>query len=72
MLETGTLQEFDALPSDGRLKLATPLAGRTFFLWGPDAQAMTIPPPPSFASAQAAVEMIELYWIVLLRDVTFA
>jgi hypothetical protein len=36
-----------------------------------DAQAYTAPPAPALASAQAAGEAVELYWMAELRDVKF-
>jgi len=42
-----------------------------FDLEGPDAQAVTMPPAPRIDSAQNSAEMGELYWMALLRDVSF-
>lgn len=44
-------------------------AGSTFDLQGPDAQAVTMPPPPELRSVELAHEMTEIYWMALLRDV---
>lgn len=44
-------------------------AGSTYDLEGPDAQAVTMPPPPQLQSPELAAEMTELYWMALLRDV---
>lgn len=54
-----------------QLKLVNPFAGLAFDLEGADAFALTQPPPPALRSAEAAGEMVELYWMALLRDVAF-
>lgn len=46
-------------------------AGHTFDLEGPDAQAVTMPPAPALDSPELALEMAELYWMAVLRDVDF-
>lgn len=47
-------------------------AGHTFDLEGPDAQAVTMPPPPSLDSQELISEMGELYWMALSRDLPFS
>ena len=37
--------------------------------FGPDAQNVYLPPAPTFASAETAGEMVEMYWHALTRDV---
>jgi hypothetical protein len=60
------------LPGDPkRRKLVNPQAGLAFDLEGPDAQAPTIRPAPRIDGLEAAGEMVELYWMALLRDVPF-
>jgi len=44
----------------------------TYDLEGGDPHTFSIPIPPAFNSAQAAAEMVELYWQALARDVPFA
>lgn len=53
-------------------KLTSPQAGLAMDLEGPDSHHVTMAPPPRFASAEEAGEMVELYWMSLLRDVNFA
>jgi hypothetical protein len=53
-------------------KLTSPQAGLAMDLEGPDSHHVTMPPPPSLASAEAAGEMVELYWMALMRDVNFS
>ncbi len=62
---------FEAIPAGGTVPLANPSAGLTFQLEGLDPQAVTMPPAPTFSSAQTAGEMVELYWMALTRDVPF-
>ncbi len=51
--------------------LTSPQAGLAMDLEGPDSHHVTMPPPPRFDSAEEAGEMVELYWMALLRDVNF-
>ena len=46
--------------------------GFAYDLEGGDSHTFTSLPPPAFASAQNAQEMIELYWQAAARDVPFA
>ncbi|MGF1655074.1 MAG: vanadium-dependent haloperoxidase [Actinomycetales bacterium] len=39
---------------------------------GPDSHGLTVPAPPRFDGAEGATELIELYWMPLVRDVPFA
>lgn len=52
-------------------QLTSPQAGLAMDLEGPDSHHVTMPPPPSFASAETAGEAVEVYWMALLRDVNF-
>lgn len=52
-------------------KLTSPQAGLAMDLQGADSHHVTLPPAPSFASAEAAGEAVELYWMALARDVSF-
>ncbi len=63
---------FDTIPMGGDLKLVNPQAAFCFGLEGADPQAIAVPPPPSFRSAEQAAEAVELYWKALIRDVPFA
>jgi hypothetical protein len=55
----------------GGLKLINPQSGLAFDLEGADAQALTLPPAPRIDGPENASEMGELYWMALLRDVSF-
>src|SRR5262249_56276776 len=52
-------------------KLTSPQAGLAMDLEGPDSHHVTMPPAPRLASAEAAGEAVELYWMALARDVNF-
>ncbi len=54
-----------------RVGLVSPQAAYAFSLFGLDGQGGRLPPAPSFASAETAAEMVELYWYALCRDVPF-
>lgn len=62
----------ESIPLGGQVKLANPQAAFAFHLEGMDPHNFTMPPPPAFASAEAAAEMVELYWQAFTRDVPFA
>lgn len=53
-------------------KLTSPQAGLAMDLEGADSHHVTMPPPPAFASAEEAGEMVELYWMALARDINFS
>ncbi|MEA2564047.1 MAG: hypothetical protein QOH06_5551 [Acidobacteriota bacterium] len=71
VLASGNWAAVETIPRGGNTPLLDPLGGLTFNLDGPDTAALTAPPAPALASAQAAAEMAELYWMMLLRDVHF-
>ena len=50
----------------------SPRAGHAYDLQGPDADAVCMPPAPTAASHEMAVEMAEVYAMALLRDVPFS
>ncbi|OGP84937.1 MAG: phosphoesterase [Deltaproteobacteria bacterium RBG_13_65_10] len=52
-------------------KLVNPLAGIAFDLEGTDSHQLAMPAAPAFASAEEAGEIVENYWMALLRDVPF-
>ena len=53
------------------MKLVNPRSAFSYVLEGPDPQQLVTVPPPTFASEASAVDMAELYWQALLRDVPF-
>jgi hypothetical protein len=81
-ISSGRFADFEALATNGHFgssakpsfqrRLVNPGSGYAFDLEGTDSHQMTLRPAPAFASAQEASEMVELYWMALLRDVNFA
>jgi hypothetical protein len=55
----------------GDRKLVNPLAGVAYDTEGADSHALSLGPAPVFASAEQAGEMVEDYWMALLRDINF-
>ncbi len=70
-VRSGEPADFEAIPLAGRGKLVSPQAGLAFDLQGPDSFAVAIPPAPRADSPENSAEMVELYWMALLRDVPF-
>lgn len=70
-LASGRSHDFESIPLGGYVKLANPQAALAFDLAGPDGCQVDLAPPPAFASAEQAAEMVELYWRALARDVPF-
>lgn len=77
-LRSGRFTDFENLrlflgcPDPTRQRpLVNPESAYAFDLEGTDSGQLTIPSAPAFASAEEAGEMIELYWMALLRDVNF-
>ena len=62
ILASGTSAQFDRIPRDPPAKewLNDPQATYATDLAGPDATALPLAPPPTFASETAAAEMTEL------------
>src|SRR5205085_11392558 len=54
------------------MRLVCPQAEIGLQMEGADAETFFLPPPPSVTSAEAAAEVVELYWQALARDVPFA
>jgi len=70
-LATADPEDFERLPMGLGRKLTNPLAGMAFDLEGPDSHHLGMAPAPRIASAEAASELGELYWMALCRDVHF-
>jgi membrane-associated phospholipid phosphatase len=71
-LATADPADLERLPMGLGRKLTNPLAGMAFDLEGPDSHHLTMAPAPKVASAEAASELAELYWMALCRDVPFS
>lgn len=70
-LATNDLQALEQVPAGGTGKLVNPLACDAFDLEGADSNALGMPAPPAFASAEMAGEAVEVWWLALTRDVPF-
>jgi len=80
-LREGSFSGIQALASNGtfgcadptkRRRFVNPQSAYAFDLEGIDSHQLTMRPAPAFASAEEAGEMVELYWMSLLRDTDFA
>ena len=49
-------------------RFVSPMAGAATESWGPDPKALEMLPAPGCRSLTATAEMVELYWMALLRD----
>ncbi|MEW6585544.1 MAG: vanadium-dependent haloperoxidase [Nitrospirota bacterium] len=75
-LNTGDPDRFEMIPAGCpepslQRRLVNPQAGLAFDLEGADSHELAIPPAPAFDSAEEAGEIVENYWMALLRDVPF-
>lgn len=70
-LASGDKSDFESIPMGLGRPLTNPQSGLGFDLEGPDSHHMAMPSPPALASAEEAAEAGELYWMALLRDVSF-
>jgi membrane-associated phospholipid phosphatase len=70
-LASGSPEQFERIPLNGGRRLVNPQAGLAFDTEGADGHALTLPPAPAFASDEIAAEIVENYWMALLRDVRF-
>ena len=70
-ISTQRTEDFERIPVTER-KLVNPQSGLAFDLEGPDPQALLMAPAPRIDAARNSAEMVELYWMALLRDVPFA
>jgi hypothetical protein len=80
-IRSGNPDDFQTLATDGHLgckvaaqrrRFVNPQSAYAFDLEGIDSHQLVMPPAPAFASTEEAGEMVELYWMSLLRDVSFA
>jgi len=72
-INNGNASAFERIPlgtNNGR-KLLNPRIVYAFDLQGPDSHGLAAPPAPRLDSAEFAGEMVEDYWMALLRDVPF-
>ena len=70
-VEAGQPVDFESIPNgdpNANSKFTSPLAGASSETHGPEPQSLEIPPAPGILSESTAAEMVELYWMALLRD----
>jgi membrane-associated phospholipid phosphatase len=72
-LTRGESDAFAQLPRapGAQVKLNNPRAAYAFELAGLDGHATRVAPPPAFASAEQARDLIEVYWQALALDIPF-
>lgn len=75
-INSGNSADFEALgmgaaPDPQAFKLVNPQSLYSFDFNGSDGWKFAMPAAPSVTSAEAAGEMVEVYWHALLRDVPF-
>lgn len=73
-LDAGAETDFTLVPSGtypkvSAAKFTNPLAGAATESLGPDPKSLSMLPPPGIYSLGTAAELVELYWMALLRDV---
>ena len=70
-IKSGRHVDFEKLARGSGRTFVNPQAALSLHFEGGDACSFTCAPPPSFTSAEAAAEMVELYWQALARDIPF-
>ena len=71
-LSIGNQSDFENLDRGSGMKFVNPMSAFAYQMEGADSHRLATPPAPAFTSANAAAEMVELYWQALARDVPFA
>jgi membrane-associated phospholipid phosphatase len=71
-IDAGSFRAFEKVPLGGNVKQGNPLSGLALDLEGVDSHQLAILAAPAVASQVRADEAVELYWMALLRDVSFA
>lgn len=64
--------EADPTLTSSVARFVSPLAAAAKESFGPDPKDLEMLPAPSIASVGSAAEMVELYWMALLRDLPFS
>ncbi len=71
-IATGQRADFDNLAMGGNTPLVDPQAGLAFDLETCDPTQHSMPPFDTLSSPSYAAQMVETYWMALVRDVPFA
>lgn len=66
---SGDPADYEKIPLGGTRKQLNPIGSLAVSLTGGNAAQFAVPPAPTLASSERAVEAIEVYWHSLLRDV---
>jgi hypothetical protein len=71
-IASGKSTDYDAMIlAPGARHQTSPQCGLAFDMEGVDCQGVSVPAPPTLASKETAGEMVELYWMSLMRDINF-
>ena len=70
-IQNRDIERLGLVPMGGSRKFVQPLAGLTLNEYGCASSTLSLPAAPSFASAEAAGEMVECYCKSLCRDIPF-
>lgn len=79
-IDSGRFADYEALATNGHLgagdptrqrRLVNPMSGYAFDVEGLDSHQFSMRAAPSFSSPEEAGEMVELYWMSMLRDVNY-
>lgn len=70
-IESGKHADFERISRGSGRRFVSPQASYAFSLEGGDSHCFACPPAPAFSSAEFALEMTEMYWLSLTRDVPF-
>jgi hypothetical protein len=71
-IQSGKAADYDSMSlAPGAIKQTSPQCGLAFDMEAVDCQGVAVPPPPALASKEIAGEMVEMYWMALLRDTNF-
>jgi hypothetical protein len=71
-ISSGKSSDYDSMSlAPGARKQTSPQCGLAFDMEAVDSHDVGVPAPPALASKETAGEMVELYWMALLRDTNF-
>jgi membrane-associated phospholipid phosphatase len=71
-INSGRTEDYKKIPMGGQLKLKNPQAAHSYAMEGLDTHQFLMRPAPTFASAEQAGELVEVYWQSLTRDIPFS
>jgi len=71
-MQSGRHADFENITIGYGRKLVNPQGAYAYALEGNDPVNSSLPPPPALSSAEAAADMVELYWQAAARDIAFS